>query len=654
MAINTEIRPKPEVLPGQLDEPRFDRHRGPVTCVAGIPGRAAAVSSGYDSAVAVVDFESGLIDLLGYHRHLVNRVIVNASGSLAATCSSDYTVGLWDLKNLTPLQLLQGHWDDVEDFAFVDDNTGISVSRDRRIFIWNLTTGAIKRVLEKHDRDVLSVEYAKGKIYSSGDDMTLRQWDLESGELLRTWGPFEVETDTCSIDPLFDRVVLGSDDGNIRIFDCNSGTALHQIVAHRSGIKKVAISPINGDILSAAYDQRILVWDAETFELKLELESHAATWERSFNWAPDGRSILAGTFDGTVLRWDTESGRRISELGGESMPAGNACLNDVDCDSDGLTVLVSDDGYVRLARLSVAGSTWKESVEPVSGRMLMNAVCLVERHSAESIEKLVLAGAHDQKLHLFRLADDSIRDHEIMQLNEGPINCIRVARTESDSGIGRHANECAGVNEAFVACYSGSIVRVPLNGFPNSDRIRKLPIHNGAVKSLRLHPQGLSGISGAADGSLFSWNFDGSIIHRFSGHTAIVDDVDFNPAGTSLASVSRDFTVNIYQHDNGVLQHSILLGRESPKCVLFWDEHTVIVGNYWGDLWRVSLPDEKVTAFRIAINGISSLARCGHHIVAVSYDGSVCLVDPVAMSVVNRIRTMQQKLSHYETSTSFD
>ena len=146
----------------------------------------------------------------------------------------------------------------------------------------------------------------------------------------------------------------------------------------------------------------------------------------------------------------------------------------------------------------------------------------------------------------------------------------------------------------------------------------------------------------------------GSIIHRFSGHTAIVDDVDFNPAGTSLASVSRDFTVNIYQHDGGVLQHSILLGRESPKCVLFWDEHTVIVGNYWGDLWRVSLPDEKVTAFRIAINGISSLARCGHHIVAVSYDGSVCLVDPVAMSVVNRIRTMQQKLSHYETSTSFD
>ncbi|MCG6863552.1 MAG: hypothetical protein LJE70_20180 [Chromatiaceae bacterium] len=65
----------------------FDRHRGPVTCVAGIPGRCAAVSSGYDSALGILDFERGVIELLGYHRHLVNRVVVNPSGTLAASCS---------------------------------------------------------------------------------------------------------------------------------------------------------------------------------------------------------------------------------------------------------------------------------------------------------------------------------------------------------------------------------------------------------------------------------------------------------------------------------------------------------------------------------------------------------------------------------------
>ncbi|MCG6863551.1 MAG: WD40 repeat domain-containing protein [Chromatiaceae bacterium] len=538
--------------------------------------------------------------------------------------------------------MLQGHWDDVEDFAFVDDDTGISVSRDRRIFIWNLDTGSIDRVLEKHDRDVLSVEYAKGKIYSSGDDMTLRQWDLETGDLLRTWGPFEVETDTCSIDFLYDRVVLGCDDGRIRIFDCNTGESVRQIDAHRSGIKKVAVSPVTGDILSAAYDQRVLVWDATSFELKLELEGHAATWERSFNWAPDGKSILAGTFDGTVLRWGATDGRLLAEIAGDAVPAGNACLNDVSALRNGLTATVSDDGRVRLARLSATGSEWKQSAIPPSGRVLMNAVCLVGSGHSERSDGLLLAGAHDQKLHLFDLVDGRLGEETELVLNEGPINCIRVAREESGSG------------DAFVACYSGAVVRIALDKDRGAEISQRLSIHDGAVKSVRIHPREQYGVSAAADGSIFSWGFDGEIRFRFAGHTAIVDDVDFDPSGRLLASVSRDFTVNVYDCESGLLRHSVLLGRQSPKSVLFWDRSTIIVGNYWGDLWRVELPQEKVRAFRIAINGISSLSRCGDHIAAVSYDGSLCLVDPADMSVVGRIRAMQQKLDGFENSASFD
>lgn len=102
------------------------------------------------------------------------------------------------------------------------------------------------------------------------------------------------------------------------------------------------------------------------------------------------------------------------------------------------------------------------------------------------------------------------------------------------------------------------------------------------------------------------------------------------------------------------MQHSILLGRQSPKCVLFWDQNTIFVGNYWGNLWRVELPRERVTAFNIATNGISSLSRCGDHIAAVSYDGSLCLINPGDMSVVSRIRAMQQKVDGYENSASFD
>ena len=81
MAIDFENPAYPEVNRGASERDHFDRHRGPVTCVAGIPGRPAAVTSGYDSAVGLVDFHRGIIELLGYHRHLVNRVVVSPSGT---------------------------------------------------------------------------------------------------------------------------------------------------------------------------------------------------------------------------------------------------------------------------------------------------------------------------------------------------------------------------------------------------------------------------------------------------------------------------------------------------------------------------------------------------------------------------------------------
>src|SRR5262249_42079706 len=116
----------------------FARHRGPVTGVAMIPGTEDVVTSAYDGAVALFHTASGKVDLLGYHLHLVNRVVVDARGRRAASCSSDYTTCLWNLETRRPERVLRGHSDDVEDFVFVDDELGVSASRDHRILIWNL------------------------------------------------------------------------------------------------------------------------------------------------------------------------------------------------------------------------------------------------------------------------------------------------------------------------------------------------------------------------------------------------------------------------------------------------------------------------------------------------------------------------------------
>lgn len=599
---------------------RFIRHRGPVTCVAEVPGANQVVSSAYDGAVACFDLATGAVDLIGYHDHLVNKIAVNADGTKAASSSSDYTIRIWDLTTRKLERVLHGHSDDVEDFVFVNDHVGVSVSRDWRIIVWNLDTGAIARIIEGHERDVLSVDYYNNRIFTSGDDMTLRAWDLDTGELIRKWGPFEDETDTCAIDPINGRAVLGCDDGRVRVFDIESGEVIREFDAHASGIKKVATRPGTGDILSAAYDQKIRVWNAEDFSFQRELEYRPTVWERSFNWSPDGQRVLAGTFDGTVLVWDAETGACTHELGepGE----GNACFNDVAAAQTGDMVTVSDDGFVRLGRLTSAKAFWKTQLEPSSGRMLANAITLDEESSR------VIIGTHDQKMHLFDLGREALSNGTEIAVGEGPINCLRVAHHAGYEG------------QVFAACYSGAIVRMDRTGAV----LDKFRIHDGAIKALRLHPSEPVGVSCSADGALLSWSFDGQLLRHFPGHLAIVDDVDIDPSGTLIASVSRDFTLNVYRFADGQLLHSIGIGRRSPKATCFVDPNTVVVTNYWGALLQVNLDTGAVLERKIAKNGISSISRGRDGLVATSYDGSVYLVGTDELQLVNTLQSMTQRL----------
>lgn len=607
----------------------FTRHRGPITCASPIPQTDNVVTSAYDGAVGLFNTITGDVDLLGYHAHLVNRVSVNAAGTLAASCSSDFNIHLWDLRSNTLNRVLRGHSDDVEDFIFIDENYGASVSRDWRVLLWNLNTGAIEHVFLGHAQDVLSIGYLDGKLYTSGDDMTLRIWDLETKKLTKTLGPFDTEADTCTIDPIQRRIILGCDDGLIRIFDIDHGDLISSINAHKAGIKKVACSPVNGDILSAAYDQKIIIWDAETLRLKNQLQHHSSTWERSFNWSADGTFIYAGTFDGTLIKWNASNGECTSEFGADSSQAGNACFNDVAILSDNSIAAVSDDGLVRTGRLSIDESVWQHIYRPQGKRVLMNAITSQEFNNNGTPTTEIITGTHEQCLQRFRVNAGNLERTMSLDLQRGPINCVRVSEHPDFN------------NQYFIACYTGSIMRVSRD----SKILGDIVVHENAVKALALHPFEPIGVSGSADGVLTSWDFDGNLLQTYPGHLAIIDDVAMSASGDLIASTGRDFTLKIHRLSDGALTHNIGLGKRSPKALEFIGDDIVIVTNYWGELLRVDLNSENVLCERIAENGISNIAIKGQQLIASSYDGSLYLVDPVSLKTINRLDSMQQRVN---------
>jgi WD40 repeat protein len=345
-------------------------------------------------------------------------------------------------------------------------------------------------------------------------------------------------------------------------------------------------------------------------------------WERSLRWTPEGDGIIAGTFEGTVVLWDAANGQLKLEVGSNAEEPGNACFNDVSATVTGNIALASDDGLVRFGLLTPDCAMWQAKAQPPSGRMLMNAIAL------DHTSGLVVGGSHDHKLQIFGLTESGLNHIKEVFLGEGPINSIRIAHHQGYE------------TDIFVGCYSSNIVHLNANGQIKG----KISVHEGAVKSLRLHPDEPVGVSCGADGILHSWSFNGESLLRYGGHQAIANDVDLDPSGTWLASVSRDFTVKVFQLWNGELLHCIPLGKKSLKSVCFWDRNWLVVGDYWGSVMGVDLNTHQVIKTQIAANGISALSRNGNYLVAASYEGIIFLVDPYSLNVVNQLQAMSQKV----------
>jgi transducin (beta)-like 1 len=65
-------------------------------------------------------------------------------------------------------------------------------------------------------------------------------------------------------------------------------------------------------LATAADDLLVKVWDCENGILLHSLGNHRLP-ARTCSWAPDGRILATGSFDGSVLLWDVQEGQVVKE-----------------------------------------------------------------------------------------------------------------------------------------------------------------------------------------------------------------------------------------------------------------------------------------------------------------------------------------------------
>ncbi len=164
----------------------------------------------------------------------------------------------------------------------------------------------VNNVLRGHESGVLCVAITPDgkKIVSGSRDKTIRIWDLETGKELKVLSGHTDAVYSVAITPNGKQIVsAGSGDKTVRIWDLDTGQQLKVLEGHAAAVLFVAITPDGKKIVSGSSDETAKIWDLKTgLQLKI-LKGHTDS-VNSIAITADERKIISGSDDETIVIWD--------------------------------------------------------------------------------------------------------------------------------------------------------------------------------------------------------------------------------------------------------------------------------------------------------------------------------------------------------------
>jgi WD40 repeat protein len=224
------------------------KHDGPVTSVRFSPDGTLLVSASTDRTAAVWRVSDGArLQTLAGHKAAVVAARFSPRGKRVATASLDGTARIWGVADGKPEHVLAEHDDDLTAVAFSPDGSLLATSSlDRDARVWNVRTGRPVALLQVHQGVVSDVAFsADGRWLATAgpgaagvwETRRTGTWDTFPTYLLR--GPTRPINDI-AFSPRGWRILLGSRDGSVRLYDCKLCGTIRQLTAiGRARLRKI-------------------------------------------------------------------------------------------------------------------------------------------------------------------------------------------------------------------------------------------------------------------------------------------------------------------------------------------------------------------------------------------------------------------------------
>lgn len=236
---------------------------------------------------------------------------------------------------------LTEHGDEVRAVLVTPDGaTLLSSAEDGRVLRWELASGALLGELHGHEATVNAMALTPdgALLLTASDDQTIGLWEVATWTLVdRLRG--HTHYVRRALASAAGRVVSGSSDGTIRVWDLASRRELRVIAEHATAITALALVDGGARVAAASTNNLIAVWDVETgarvctlfdgssgyrgevMGLTLSATNESGVGHRSFPnrmWqGPDGALYSA---EREIVRWDLSTGQQVARGGEHGWP----------------------------------------------------------------------------------------------------------------------------------------------------------------------------------------------------------------------------------------------------------------------------------------------------------------------------------------------
>jgi len=267
------------------------------------------------------------------------------------------------------------------------------------------------------------------------------------------------------------RVLSGSCDNKLVLWDVESGKRLRTFEGHTEGVTSVSFSPDGKRVLSGSRGNTVALWDAARGKRIRTFEGHTEG-VTSVCFIPDGKQVISGSNDSTLALWDVASGKRILTFKGHSRAVTSLCISPdgkraISCSHD-ITIPLRD------AKSMLSIRTFRGHSDVVT------SVCF----SPDC--KRVLSGSRDKTLALWDVASGE--------------------RIRTFKGHSAQVNSVDFSPDGKWAISGSDDKTLALWDVASGKRLRTFKGHSGGVKSVRFSPGGRRIISGSFDTTLLVWH----------------------------------------------------------------------------------------------------------------------------------------------------